>query len=305
MSDRSAVPVASKQRRHFTGLLMLAWGEMIAFYLIRSFEGVGAGNFWMEWLWGVLLLVPLVVMATNRWFHWNLLVTAIECPRHHEGERAHVMVTIKNRNRFPVADVTLNYRLGSAEVDLAAGEERTVRIPLSDATLTRGCRPLDEVVVATGYPFGLLRASRTFSAPGISWVYPSVEANAPRWPLEQRHAWKRARYGEESLGVRPYVAGDPMRIVNWKASARQSELVVREFEKQAHKELVLAWEQVAHLGLEPGLRRLTAWVLRAHHQRLTYTLVLPTVALGPSRGSGHLQQSLEALARFRTPEVGA
>lgn len=300
MSRVPLAPVAQKQRRGLTAVAGLAWGILIGFYMLRSlFEKTVP--LWVDWVWVALLLIPAVVMLANRWLHRRLVVSAIQSKPFHEGERGTVLVTVKNLNPFPVADVVLDYRFASMVVDLAAHEERLVRLELASDPIARGHHPTDPVSVTTTYPFGLLRASRHFVPEDRCWVYPAIERNAPPWPLEQRNAWKRARHGEEVVGVRPYIAGDPMRLVDWKASARQAEVVVREFEEPCQNELLFTWDQVDALGQEAGLRRLTAWVYRAENAGLPYALSLPTVSVPAGRGGVHLRRCLEALTVFRRP----
>jgi uncharacterized protein (DUF58 family) len=48
--------------------------------------------------------------------------------------------------------------------------------------------------------------------------------------MEASTASPRAGYGNEVFGVREYRAGDSLRRIHWRSSARHGELVVREFE---------------------------------------------------------------------------
>lgn len=305
MSRSLSPPVPSKQRRSITALAGLVWGFLIGFYLLRSLFEKNV-TFWADWAWITLVVIPVVAMVANRWTHHRLQVTAIDSHPRHESERGKVLVTVKNLNPFPVADITLDHRFTSVVLDLAAHEERLVRLDLASSDpLPRGHQPVDPVILATGYPFGLFKTSRRFVPGHKCWVYPALEKNAPAWPLEQRNTWRRARQGEEVVGVRAYVTGDPMRLVDWKASARQAALVVREFEEPCLNELMFTWEQVDGLGTEEGLRRLTAWVCRAENAGLTYALSLPTAAVPAGRGGAHLRRCLETLTTFHRPGVTA
>jgi hypothetical protein len=55
--------------------------------------------------------------------------------------------------------------------------------------------------------------------------------------------------GEEIRGTRPYVAGDDLRTVHWKSTARLGHLVVKEFHPVARSEAVVIWD-----GAAPAVR---------------------------------------------------
>jgi uncharacterized protein (DUF58 family) len=100
--------------------------------------------------------------------------------------------------------------------------------------------PIGEVTLAVGSaaPFGLAwwRKRVVVRLARPMWVAPVagppdpalLEGSAPGDTLERR-AHRDAALGEPR-GVRPYVAGDPRRLVHWPATAHRGELMVREAE---------------------------------------------------------------------------
>jgi uncharacterized protein (DUF58 family) len=106
----------------------------------------------------------------------------------------------------------------------------------------------------TGAPFGLKMSravldveSRTTVVP--RWVelrsFPILEPSS--FPHETLHNRARMGAGEEYMGVREYRAGDPIRNVHWKTSARANRLMVREFEEEAASRVA-----VVVAGLDAG-----------------------------------------------------
>jgi len=101
--------------------------------------------------------------------------------------------------------------------------------------------PLREVTLVLGSaaPFGLSWWRKTEVVPLARplWVAPvsgtpdpgMLAASTPGATLD-RHRPRDARVGEPR-GVRPYVAGDPRRLVHWPATAHRGELMVREAER--------------------------------------------------------------------------
>jgi uncharacterized protein (DUF58 family) len=57
--------------------------------------------------------------------------------------------------------------------------------------------------------------------------------------------------GDELRGTRPYVAGDDLRSVHWKSTARLGQLVVREFDRTTRAESVVIWDGGLHAKAAP------------------------------------------------------
>lgn len=53
---------------------------------------------------------------------------------------------------------------------------------------------------------------------------------------------------DELRGTRPYVAGDDLRRVHWKSTARHGELVVKEFHRSTQSQNVVVWDGAAETG---------------------------------------------------------
>lgn len=106
----------------------------------------------------------------------------------------------------------------------------------------RGVYQWQTLVLRTGAPLGLFWSRQLHSVPAKVLVYPRV-LPLPRCPLldeigpSARQIWLQqvpvSQLGQEGAtrSLRPYRAGDPMRLVHWRSSARYSELRVRELER--------------------------------------------------------------------------
>lgn len=109
---------------------------------------------------------------------------------------------------------------------------------------TRGRRTFDHVVVESRFPFGIRSARRHLAtAPATLTVYPGfVQLHALPVPAgsdpHAEHLVTSRRGGrDEVFGLKPYRPGDELRSVNWRASARTGEMLVREYEHQQDREL--------------------------------------------------------------------
>lgn len=248
-----------------------------------------------EWLVGIWGCFPVAVYAISRCSLSSVRVEQVTVPAWlHAGQVAQALVVVEK--------ATGSLRNG---VELAMGEqcvavsgvrpEAALQLPPS----TRGHHAWPGLVLRSSFPFGFFWLSKETQTIGSSWVYPAIEPRAPAWPAVAVNDPNPSRSGEDVVAVRDYVVGDPMRLVDWKASARKGGWVVKEFEKERLPSLTFSWEQVESLGLEKGLERLAAWVMRAQKQGLAYGLVLGTVRLDQDNSSDHYHACMRELADFQ------
>ncbi len=192
----------------------------------------------------------------------------------------------------------LELRAGDEEafLDLAPGERGELVIALP--TQRRGWLPLGRLRLSTIRPFGLARAWSWLRPDTRMLVYPAPEAEAVPLPdLGGDGQTQRTRnHGEQPHHLRDYRAGDGLRQIAWKSSARADRLLVREYEATAHRELELDWFTLGKLDHEARIRRLARWVLEAERQGRRYRLRLPLAVIGPATGPEHRHACLRALA---------
>lgn len=120
-----------------------------------------------------------------------------------------------------------------------------VRRRLALACQRRGEHRFGPGQLTSGDPLGLRQ--RSVDAPGeeLLLVYPKVFAVVPSRLVsrvligEQRTRRELLEDPSRAAGVRPYRPGDPLRRVHWRASARSTDLLVREFEPTVNLRVAL------------------------------------------------------------------
>lgn len=168
-------------------------------------------------------------------------------------------------------------------------------------TSHRGRMSLPRMRVYSTWPFGLFRVWSRLSPRQPVLVYPRPEPHGPAPPASPtsgRHQQtSRQHAGDDFAALRAYHAGDPLKRVAWKASARHEGLLVREFERPvARREWALDWQAVADMEHETGIARLARWVVEAHAAGARWSLRLPDRQFGADSGTGHYHQCMRALA---------
>lgn len=180
----------------------------------------------------------------------------------------------------------------------------------------RGRMRLETVRVESSFPFGLFGKSLTFRLPGSLIVRPGrvrvkrgvlrrIAARAEQGAAPVRAAGQ----GEEFYALRLYEAGDALRSIAWKATARSDQLLVRQHAAPAPARV---WVVLRLVGGEDGGVGETAVSLAA-------TLLRESVARGmeaglavahtgaqfrPGAAPGHLGRMLDHLALLGLPGSG-
>ena len=182
------------------------------------------------------------------------------------GETLTVSAAVQAVGRRGVGLVVLPDRL-PPEVDaasesgaelppLAPGE--TVRVSFALFCKKRGVFRLRGFRVETAFPLGLMVAQSVFSEPRTLWVTPRftplARMETPRGRRYQPGGTASAfQLGDsfEFIGSREYREGDPVRAIDWRATARLSRPVVREYREEFLQRVTVILD--THAPAPPGL----------------------------------------------------
>ena len=164
-------------------------------------------------------------------------------------------------------------------------------------------------------PFGLAWWHRRLRLPAALPVVPDHlrAADHRAGSADQgRYVHASAGGGTELMGFRDYQRGDPMRSIDWKATARRGTPVVRLYANEEHVELVLAVDAGRTSGIQSGsLTRLGHYanvaarlaeksLANGDHVGLVVFAESPIHIVGGLRGTSGLQRVRTVLAGMRT-----
>lgn len=158
----------------------------------------------------------------------------------------YIPLTIKNKTKRRIQTLIIREVIGFSKTDFIEFAINTL-LPLEKRTLERyalaskrGKFQLNQVKLIGGDPAGLFQRVRIVELPGEVTVFPNIE-KISSLELQTKNKIRStvsgqplgiSGQGQDIFGLREYRHGDPVRIVHWKASARQHGLVVKEFEAQ-------------------------------------------------------------------------
>ncbi len=281
-------------------------------------SGLMTNNRQMYWMASVLAFLMLSNYLLLRKGVRRITVES-QCPSEvTEGERVPLTLWIRMPLRWTVLATEVHLHLPNAfvqehtEYSPPSGGSQQIRTEV--LALRRGQHTLGPVELTLTDPFGLFTARQTVALESGVVVLP----RAVPLPMWQWWAGGQGHYlmssalrgqrgeGTDWHGTRPYIPGDPLRRINWRATARHEEWHVKEFETSQIVPLAIALEQAPRWQEQEGYApefdqaiRHIAWLMtEAPRHGVQTSLVMPDLSeVAVSVASGQsVRQFLRQLA---------
>ena len=231
---------------------------------------------------GPFALAPAIGLLLARAPELDASVT-LERERALEGDELEATVVVAAAAGAERVDVLLELPPGIVLVDgdnpvtIHIADRRSVELPFRLRCERWGGYALGRVFVRARDPFGLVRWEQELDRRAPLKVYPREElVRTLLRPYDTQvfsgnHVAREKDEGIEFADLRPFVPGDRVRRVNWRASARRGELWVNEHHAERNADVVVFLDSFAEVGqpgdstLDDALRAATA--LTAHYLR--------------------------------------
>lgn len=290
-------PFELEYRHVFVLPTTFGWG----FGGMLVFMALGGLNFNNNMALMLVFILGTVAQLTTLLAYRNLSglkIDNISCDPVFCGETADFRVFVKNndeRQRFAI-QAGFKKPQDCKDFKLNGSESFLLKIP----SLRRGWLEMQSFRLETRFPLGLFKAWSWIFPKSRCLVYPAPAKNAPPLPKTGHGQSGPAKKGDgdDVYGLRKYQPGDSMQRVAWRASARQDELYSVEMETPQDDSCELDWDNLRGGDIESRLSILTAWVIAADVENLSYGLKLPNAQLAASKGPDHRARCLERLALY-------
>lgn len=213
-----------------------------------GFAAINTGNNLLYLLLGWLLSFIIASGILSEMTLKKLRVERRPPPRIFAGEPFLMEVTIHNNkpNRASFS-IEVEDLVGSTPIDkrcyfLKVPAAKHQRTSYRHTFARRGAYTLTGYRLATKFPFALFRKSRDVDAPLELIVYPpriAVPRPPPRTLTRGDASAERLGRRGEFFGLRERRMGDDHRDVHWRSSARAGRLLVREYEDELARKVVI------------------------------------------------------------------
>ena len=272
----------------------------------------------------IWVAASLVVLALDAWLAprpADLRVARAPIPARRLGESGESVLTVTNAGSRRVRGLMRDAWQPSAgavgdrhEVDLVPRQR--VRLATRLVPTRRGDRSADAVTIRLRGPLGLAARQRSFVVPGtVRALHPFASRKhlpsklAQLREIDGRSAVRTRGQGTEFDSLRDYVEGDDVRSIDWRATARRQHLVVRTWQPEQHRRIVIVLDSsrtsAGRVGdaprLDAGMDAALLLAALAQHARDRVEVVIGDRRIrarvgGGSRGTASLKDIVEAFA---------
>ncbi|MCA8912125.1 MAG: DUF58 domain-containing protein [Planctomycetes bacterium] len=284
-----------------------------------------AGSFYDESSFVLLSCIPMALVLVNAvavWLNVRRIEFKRQLPREtHAGESVDVALLVHNAGWIPrfaleLDDTTMPdlYRDESTNLVMSVSPGYVQKPHYTAVFGRRGLHTLDNLLVTSAFPFGLMRMTRRLSFRSEILVYPRPARLSEDF---ERRLMRSARfYGESSVasrgqeevyGVREYLPGQNVTRIHWRTTARTGKPMILELEGRQDASFVLLLDTFP-IG-DPGSLRQRLESAIGLVAGLTYFLTRQGVlfrfawygsglqASQPGRGDTHYHAIMERLAQ--------
>ncbi|WP_448384588.1 DUF58 domain-containing protein [Desulfosoma sp.] len=218
---------------------------------------------------------------------------------------APMVVRVRNRRRFlPVFLISVHVGPNAAFFPyLDRKSEATQTIPIHFPR--RGLSPPMPVWVASLFPFGFFVRTRLVDPLPSVLVFPKLTPSPyPAAPLdrtskgEDRSLERHTGEDHDLRSIREYQAGDPLKKIHWKSSARTGRWLTKEFSMPARDTVVVDLDQMRGHDVEKALS-CAAFVINAAARRgAAVGLFVGNRRYEPQASLAHKRKLLTVLALY-------
>ncbi|MFD6438992.1 DUF58 domain-containing protein [Peribacillus sp. NPDC060186] len=206
----------------------------------------------------ILLFYPINNFIVER------KITKREC---RAGDSVEIVLTVTRKNRLPLLYLMVEEELPK-ELENRGIQRKTLVFPGFRHTfsmkytldnLPRGEHSFQTIRFRIGDFFGLFEKEATYNSPVKITVFPSYHELTYR---DLERVFNQGQVGstkktqrEHSVvsGVREYQPGDQLSWINWKATARTSEIMTKEFEVQKNRDVFIMLDNQESLFFEEAI----------------------------------------------------
>jgi len=214
-----------------------------------GFAAINTGNNLLYLLLGWICSFIVASGALSETTMRGLAVRRRPPPRVFAGHPFLMEISVENKKpKLASFSIEVEDLIGGRPLDkkcyfLKIPAGKTQRTSYRHTFSRRGLYRFDGFRIATKFPFGLFRKSRDLDAGGEVLVYPRLVAVARPAPRTESSGDARAAHlgrRGDFYGLREWREGDDRRDVHWRSTARTGRLMVREYEDERTRQVVVA-----------------------------------------------------------------
>jgi uncharacterized protein (DUF58 family) len=239
----------------------------------------------------------------------SALDVTLELPGEMYANRpAPITVRVRNRKKFLPGFllwvIAGEHRILFPYVD---PESASVR-HLTFSAAHRGRLTLGKVHVCSVFPFNFFVRCRKAGDESEGIVFPEPKQCDPGVVFGKQNRARGEQYSDrtgfdsDTISIRDYAQGDPMKYISWKATAKTGELKTRELSSLSDQPVLIDFDEVSARDGEERISFVTYMILNLLRKNVPVGLKLHQTIFRPAVSVAHKVALLTELARYGTEE---
>lgn len=170
----------------------------------------------------------------------------------------------------------------------------------------RGMQRIDELYLCSAFPFNFFVRCRKIKKSFDFIVFPE-----PKKCELLSHVEERARtsgelpsnktgFYPEMVSIRDYISGDPLKYINWKATAKIDKLQTKELSSASFNPVVIDFDDIDIKIVEEKISCITYTVLQLYKKGVPFGLKMKDKLYLPETTNSHKKTVLSELALYGT-----
>lgn len=209
---------------------------------------------------------------------------------------------IKIKKRYFLSSYLIRCKIHNTEKLIASIKENSL-LKLNVIFEKRGKYKISEIEISSYFPFFFFLRSIRIPVVYEVIVFPKlIKSDYYHYIAEgkkniESSSSKGKSYEGEIIGLKVYNPQDPLRYIHWKASAKISELMTKEFSPYKGNPVLVNLSDFTG-DIEQKIGKAAYVIMNLSQQGIPVGLKLDNITYKPDSGNAHLRRLLNALALY-------
>ncbi len=209
---------------------------------------------------------------------------------------------INNKKFFPVLLSKINI-FGKNGIFLFVDKKSKEDILLELEFNKRGIYRLEKITVCSVFPFNFFTRCKNIDVSYEITVFPKpkpckyYEDNIKK-EKKGEFSSKNIGFYDELISIRDYKAGDPLKYISWKATAKTEKLKTKELSLPSANPVVIDFSKIPTKNIEDKLSCTTFLILELYKRKVPFGLKIENNIFKPDFSRNHKIRLLKELARY-------
>lgn len=215
-------------------------------------------------------------------------------------------VSLKNKKRF-FPGFLLRVSIEGREilfpfVDVRAGAVKYVTFSFNE----RGLKAVENIYICSVFPFYFFTRCRAIRKKLEAVVFPEPIRCDLASPSEDQARTRgektsdRIGYEADIVSIRDYIQGDPMKYINWKASAKTGEFKTKELSSAAGRPVIIDFDKIDIKNTEKKISCIAYILLQLLKKNIPVGLRINNRLYKPDSSGAHKISLMKELAMYAT-----